>query len=60
AVPSIIDRRVKIIAERLGLDHARVLAWTFAQAVLSAVWSVQGGVDPAPGLAAARATLSLL
>jgi streptomycin 6-kinase len=39
-------RRVAILAERLGLDRQRVLAWGMAQAVLSAWWDVE---DSTPG-----------
>ena len=57
---AIIDRRVAIAVERLGLDRRRVLAWAFAQAVLSAVWSLEDGFSPTRGLATASALLPLL
>jgi streptomycin 6-kinase len=60
AVPSIIERRIAIICERLGFDRHRLLAWTFAQGVLSAVWQVQDGRYPTTGLATACAVLPLL
>jgi streptomycin 6-kinase len=60
ADPAIIDRRVRIICERLGLDRARVLAWCFAQAVLAAVWAVQDGRVDRRGIVTAEATLPLL
>lgn len=46
--PAIIERRLKQLAKRLNLDFERALAWSFAQAVLSAIWSIEDGfrVDP--------------
>ena len=38
-------RRVDMIVEQLGFDRQRVLGWSFAQAVLSAVWCDEDGVD---------------
>jgi streptomycin 6-kinase len=60
ADPAIIDRRVRIICERLGLDRARVIGWCFAQAVLAAVWAVQDGHEGRRGVVTAEATLPLL
>jgi streptomycin 6-kinase len=42
--PATIERRLLHFASELGLDHSRALGWTFAQAVLSAIWSVEDGV----------------
>ena len=55
ASPAVADRRSRIIAERLGVDQRRVLAWGFAQAVLSAVWSREDGEAPDHALAVANA-----
>ncbi len=52
---AVIDRRLRIVAERLGFDGERVLAWSFAQAVLAAIWAREDGIDHAPFLAVARA-----
>jgi streptomycin 6-kinase len=60
ADPAVIDRRVRIICERLGLDRGRVIGWCFAQAVLSAVWAVQDGREDRRGMVTAEATLPLL
>lgn len=38
-----IERRLEILTTLLPLDHARVLHWSFAQAVLSAIWTVEDG-----------------
>ena len=41
---STIERRVGRFASSLALDAERILAWGFAQAVLSAVWDVEDGL----------------
>ena len=38
-----IERRLKQFTSRLNLDHERALAWGFAQAVLSAIWTIEDG-----------------
>ena len=43
ASPTIIDGRIRILAGRLNLDSDRMRAWSFAQAVLSAVWGIEDG-----------------
>jgi streptomycin 6-kinase len=40
---STIARRLKQLAKKLNLDYERALAWSFAQAVLSAIWSIEDG-----------------
>ncbi|MGH9873993.1 MAG: aminoglycoside phosphotransferase family protein [Pyrinomonadaceae bacterium] len=40
---STIERRLKQFTDKLNLDYQRALAWTFAQAVLSAIWSIEDG-----------------
>lgn len=60
AVRAILETRAQIASDRRGLDCKRVLAWAFAQAVLSAVWSLEDGQDPERGLATAAAVLPLL
>lgn len=58
-----IERRVSRFDDVLPIDTARVLGWTFAQGVLSAIWTVQdnGKLDPhAPALRVAVAARSLL
>jgi len=39
----IVERRLDYFARALNLNCARALSWTFAQAVLSAIWSVEDG-----------------
>ncbi|MBT7073250.1 MAG: aminoglycoside resistance protein [Anaerolineae bacterium] len=43
----LMQRRVDMIVERLGFDRQRVVGWGFAQAVLSAIWCDEDGVDGA-------------
>ncbi len=46
--PEVIERRLRTITDALQLDYQRALQWAFAQAVLSAIWSVEDGerVEP--------------
>jgi streptomycin 6-kinase len=53
--PALTDRRVGLIVERLGLDRRRLLAWGFAQAVLSAVWAWEDGAEADFAVAAIEA-----
>lgn len=39
----IVERRLERFARSLKIDHSRALSWTFAQAVLSAIWCVEDG-----------------
>lgn len=39
----VLDRRADILAERLGFERERILAWALAYRVLSAVWSAENG-----------------
>jgi streptomycin 6-kinase len=56
-----LERRVHIVATRLGLDPERLLRWCFAHGVLSALWSVEEPVfDPIGGVEAANAALQVL
>lgn len=45
---STIERRLDILTRLLPLDGSRVLQWSFAQAVLSAIWGVEDGHLVAP------------
>jgi streptomycin 6-kinase len=60
ASPAVVDRRTRIIAERLDLDRRRLLAWGLAQAVLAAVWSREDGEPPDHALAVADAISAVL
>ncbi len=46
--PPAILKRVRTFAHELDLDPRRVLAWGFAQAVLSAIWMVEDGFEVTP------------
>ena len=41
---AIVARRVDVFASALGLDAERIVAWAFAQAVLSAIWDLEDGL----------------
>jgi streptomycin 6-kinase len=43
ARPQVIHRRLRTLANELHLDYERSLKWSYAQAVLSAVWDVEDG-----------------
>jgi streptomycin 6-kinase len=58
SLPATIEKRIKELSGVLNVDGERVLAWGFAQAVLSAVWGVDDGfpvdaMNPALRLASA-------
>jgi streptomycin 6-kinase len=60
---STIARRLKQFTNRLNLDYERTLRWAFAQAVLSAIWSIEDGfaVDATdPALRLAEVTRAML
>lgn len=43
----LLARRIALLADALDLDHERIRGWGLAQAVLSAVWSLEDGDDTA-------------
>ena len=49
-----IERRLKQFTKKLNLNFERALAWAFAQAVLSAVWSIEDGFAVGPAHPALR------
>ena len=56
-----IERRVHIVATRLGLNAERLVRWCFAHGVLSALWAVEDDVfDANGGVQAAHAALDVL
>jgi streptomycin 6-kinase len=60
---SALERRARQLANGLGVDPVRVIRWTFVQAVLSAIWSVEDGKelrDDEPVLRVARSAWSLM
>lgn len=54
ADPRAIERRVQRFASRLHLDVDRVLRWSFAHAVLSAIWSYEDHEPIVPTMASLR------
>jgi streptomycin 6-kinase len=46
--PSTITSRVERFQRELCLDGERILAWAFAQAVLSAIWAIEDGCVVGP------------
>jgi streptomycin 6-kinase len=63
ASAAIVERRVALHAARLGIDADRTLRWAYAQAVLSAIWTVEDGFPVSPAhlsLQLARAIEPLL
>jgi streptomycin 6-kinase len=55
-----IKRRLEILTGLLPLNYTRALRWSYAQAVLSAIWDVEDGyrIEPHhPSLLLARALL---
>jgi streptomycin 6-kinase len=63
ASPQTVERRLRCFEAKLKLDYDRMLAWGFAQAVLSAIWTVEDGfaVDAGnPSLRLADAIWSIL
>jgi streptomycin 6-kinase len=54
AEPAVMRRRVRRMCARFGFKIDRVLRWSFAQAVLSAVWCVQDGRGEADIAAAVK------
>jgi streptomycin 6-kinase len=59
----VIERRLQILSDALQLDYRRGLQWSFAQAVLSAIWDVEDGKRVAanhPGLILARTIETML
>jgi streptomycin 6-kinase len=44
----VIERRSRLMAERLGFDYHRIVAWCFAQWVLSDLWAIEDGMTYRP------------
>jgi streptomycin 6-kinase len=44
----IVERRLNVFASKLRIDTERALRWTFAQAVLAALWKLEDGADLTP------------
>ena len=51
---SVLRLRADRLCDALGFDRSRVYGWAYAQAALSAAWSVEDGEDPSYALAVAE------
>ncbi|HEX6718087.1 MAG TPA: aminoglycoside phosphotransferase family protein, partial [Pyrinomonadaceae bacterium] len=54
ANPATIKRRLEMLTTSLQLDYTRTLKWSYAQAVLSAIWEIEDGHQANAGLLLAR------
>jgi streptomycin 6-kinase len=50
AAPQIIERRIAIMAQELSWNRERLLQWSYAQAVLSAIWCIEDKQSPEAAL----------
>lgn len=41
--PAIIKRRLEVLSTLLHIDYTRALNWSYAEAILSAIWNVEDG-----------------
>ena len=63
ASTAIIQRRLEILTSLLSLNYERALRWSYAQAVLSAIWDIEDGyaiTSKNPSLILARTIRALL
>ena len=49
-----INRRLEMLTTSLQLDYTRTLRWSYAQAILSAIWEIEDGYPANAGLLLAR------
>jgi len=48
AAPATIERRARIICDKLGYRYERVIGWCFSQWVLSDLWAIEDGLPYEP------------
>jgi streptomycin 6-kinase len=48
ADPAVIERRARLISERLGYRYERIIGWCFSQWVLGVLWAIEDGLAFAP------------
>ena len=48
ANPAIIKRRLELLTTLLPLNYSRVLRWSYAQSILSAIWDIEDGYQMTP------------
>jgi streptomycin 6-kinase len=59
--PATLERRARILADRLELNENRILRWCFAHGVLSALWNIDDAVgDVGGGIESANAAAQVL
>lgn len=54
ALPDAIEHRVSIMVEELGWNRERILRWSYVQAILSAIWSIEDKENPDVSLMIAK------
>jgi streptomycin 6-kinase len=59
ATIDVVERRLDQFGLVLGIDVGRARSWAFAQAVLSAIWSVEDGADGGEAAAALQLAQAL-
>jgi streptomycin 6-kinase len=55
-----VERRVAIMAEASRWNRERVLKWDYAQAILSAIWSIEDKQEPDAALAIAKVLAEMI
>ena len=48
--PGRLRRQAQIASDEAGLEYVRLLKWILAYAGIGAVWSMESGHDPKPGI----------
>jgi streptomycin 6-kinase len=58
---AVLERRARILSDRLGLNQNRIMRWCFAHGVLSALWNIEDAVgDVGGGIESANAAAGVL
>lgn len=60
ALCNIVERRIFIMIETLGWNRERILKWSYTQAILSAIWSIEDKEKPDAALAIAKALREMI
>jgi streptomycin 6-kinase len=50
----VVERRLRTLTRAMNLNYRRALEWSFAQAVLSAIWDIEDGFEVTPEHASLR------
>jgi streptomycin 6-kinase len=54
-----IEKRIAIMIEEMGWKRERIVKWSYAQAILSAIWSIEDGEKPDAALMIAKVLKSI-